>query len=296
MSIKQKEIYTNRYQHSISDTMKKTTRFFAVGDKVSCAWRDSLYEPYKQHDGILEKEFHNGDWRVLFSNNGFARIRLKHISKTKKTTRISSTKPKKISEAQVKSSAQKVAKYYKCDHCAYTHFSRVSLKQHMEKCDGIRCITNCGKRKMSTFQRTQNDFSIECNKCKSWYHDLCVGLFQLKDVPDKWLCPHCSSSPSSLDDLVVVLAAQRKRKRKKNVTFSSSSSSSSTSSTTREKKKIKATAIIPSSNFSCTKCTMNFRVESIFIQHMQSHTRTFQTCKCGYVSDIKSHFIGHKCK
>jgi len=284
--------------------MKKTTRFFAVGDKVSCAWRDSLYEPYKQHDGILEKEFHNGDWRVLFSNNGFARIKRKHIamitpakniSKTKKTTRISSTKPKKISEAQVKSSTQKVAKYYKCDHCAYTHFSRVSLKQHMEKCDGIRCIASCGKRKMSTFQKTEHDFSVECNKCKSWYHDLCVGLFQLKDVPDKWLCPHCSSSPSSLDDLVVVLAAQRKRKRKKNVTFSSSSSSS-TSSTTREKKKIKATAIIPSSNFSCTKCTMNFRVESIFIQHMQSHTRTFQTCKCGYVSDIKSHFIGHKCK
>lgn len=55
----------------------------------------------------------------------------------------------------------------------------------------VACHAGCLVRQgVDAFQRGW-EFSVQCEQCSKWYHGLCVGFSQEREVPDQWFCRPC---------------------------------------------------------------------------------------------------------
>ena len=51
-------------------------------------------------------------------------------------------------------------------------------------------------------------FTIFCDRCSVWQHGACVGIYEAKDAPDKYLCDRCNPRPL---DVQKAIRHQRQR-------------------------------------------------------------------------------------
>ncbi len=55
----------------------------------------------------------------------------------------------------------------------------------------VACHTGClVRRGVDAFQQGW-EFSVQCEQCSKWYHGLCVGFSQEREIPDQWFCRPC---------------------------------------------------------------------------------------------------------
>jgi len=55
----------------------------------------------------------------------------------------------------------------------------------------VTCHAGClVRRGVDAFERGW-EFSVQCENCSKWYHGLCVGFSQEREVPDQWFCRPC---------------------------------------------------------------------------------------------------------
>lgn len=55
----------------------------------------------------------------------------------------------------------------------------------------VACHPGCLVRRGVDALQQGWEFSVQCEQCSNWYHGLCVGFRQEREVPDLWFCRPC---------------------------------------------------------------------------------------------------------